>query len=257
MKTSLLDRVLAPGGLSTLFQPIWDIRHDPPVLAGVECLTRGPAGSTLEAADILFEYARRRREEAVVDRAAIATALLTAQAIPLEVRPRLQVNVHASTLGRDSGFPVFIQETAASLGQPLDRLTIEVIEESDLVDERQFLANLTSLRALGCGIAIDDIGRGRSDLRMLVLVRPNQIKIDRYLVDGCGSDPVRAEVVAALATIAKRWDTLLVGEGIERAEDLAKLRELEVSHAQGYLLARPLSLPALLSLVQPSEPQRV
>jgi EAL domain-containing protein (putative c-di-GMP-specific phosphodiesterase class I) len=247
---ALLDRALAPGGLTTLFQPIWDIADgDPPRLVAVECLTRGPAGSTIEPADILFEYARRRREESLVDRAAITTALRTIQALPAECRPRLQVNVHASTLGRDGSFPTFIRGACDDADFSIDRLTVEVIEDGDLIDEHQFLASVAEVRRAGAQLAIDDIGRGRSDLRMLVLLRPEEIKIDRYLVDGCAADPVRAEVVAALATLAARWGTLLVGEGVETVEDLAKLRELGVSLAQGYLLARPMHLEQLRPLV--------
>lgn len=246
MKPSLLDTILAPGGLTTLFQPIWDIRGKPKVVA-VECLSRGPRGSTLEAPDVLFEYARRRREEALVDRAAASTALLNARSLPADLL--LQINVHASTLGRDSAFATFFEEAAASWNLDLSRLLVEVIEESDIIDERTFLASIAQLREMGVRIAIDDVGRGRSDLRMLVLVRPDEIKIDRELVDGCASDPIRAEVVGALATLAARWESLVVAEGVERQVDLDAVRDMGIACVQGYLLARPMDAAAVNKLL--------
>lgn len=249
MKPSLLDTILAPGGLTTLFQPIWDIRGEPKMVA-VECLSRGPRGSTLEAPDVLFEYARRRREEALVDRAAASTALINARSLPPELR--LQINVHASTLGRDSAFATFFEEAAASCHLEPERLLVEVIEESDIIDERTFLASIAQLRAIGARIAIDDVGRGRSDLRMLVLVRPDQIKIDRELVDGCADDPIRAEVVGALAALAARWKSQVVAEGVERQVDLEVVRAMGIECVQGYLLARPMDAASICKLLAPS-----
>lgn len=257
MKTTLLDTILSPGGLRTVFQPIWRIDCDPPEAIALEALTRGPQGSTLEAPDVLFEYARRRREEALVDRAAITTALISAHDLPR--RLPLQLNVHASTLGRDSEFPDFLADACDATNTAVTDLTIEVIEESDVVDETLFLESIRRLREAGARIAIDDIGRGRSDLRMLVLVRPDEIKIDRYLVDGCSADPVRAEVLSALVTLANRWGSQLIGEGIETKADLETLRRLGVGFGQGYLLARPApaaQLAAILSLDVDAAPPR-
>ena len=98
-RISLIQRVIEPGAISVMFQPILDILGARPRLYAVEGLSRGPKGSTLEAPDILFEFARRKNEEAIVDRAAIAAILAEARKLPPGLR--IQVNVHASTIGRD------------------------------------------------------------------------------------------------------------------------------------------------------------
>src|SRR5690349_16561654 len=98
MKTaSLLDMVLEPGGLSVAFQPIFEIRGESIRLHNLECLSRGPKGTNLERADILFEYARKKHSEDLLDRTCIALALQCASEFPTE--PNLSINVHASTLG--------------------------------------------------------------------------------------------------------------------------------------------------------------
>ena len=68
----------------------------------------GPTRHERRAPDVLFEYVRRKRAEAAVDRACVATALADAAHLPAE--PRLSLNVHASTLGRDTGFRAFLLE---------------------------------------------------------------------------------------------------------------------------------------------------
>jgi EAL domain-containing protein (putative c-di-GMP-specific phosphodiesterase class I) len=59
----LLDAILEPGGLRVRVQPIVEVHGEEWRLHGVECLMRGPKGTNLESADILFEYVRRKREE--------------------------------------------------------------------------------------------------------------------------------------------------------------------------------------------------
>jgi EAL domain-containing protein (putative c-di-GMP-specific phosphodiesterase class I) len=242
---SLLDRLLAPGAMSTLFQPIFDLRARAPRLAAVECLTRGPAGSSLESPAALFEYARRKREEAVVDRAAVASALRSAAALPASLP--LHLNVHASTLSRDEGFPVYLEQIARSAGIAIGRLVVEVVEHADLYDERVFLASLQSLRGRGVRIGLDDVGHGRANFRLMLLCRPELLKVDSYLVRGIAEDKARQAVLAMLHEAAGALGGALVVEGIEELEDLEKLRELGIPLGQGFLLARPLSAHELLA----------
>src|SRR5262245_37634509 len=132
IEDSLLDNILAPGGLSVLFQPIIAITKDGWKLHSLECLARGPKGSNAESADVLFEYVRRKGAEMLVDRLCIATALRAASSLPGE--PHLSINVNASTLGRDPDFLRFLFETADQCSVELTRVTIEIVEHTPYWD---------------------------------------------------------------------------------------------------------------------------
>ncbi|MFN7942381.1 MAG: EAL domain-containing protein [Thermoanaerobaculia bacterium] len=244
MTQSLMDHVIAPGALTTVFQPIFDIASEPPRIAGFECLTRGPKGTTLETPDVLFAYARRRHEEAIVDRAAIATALEAALFVPDDIR--LHFNVHASTLGRDSHFPRFLESSSRRAGVPLAGLTIEVLEHSDFIDESVYLETLEELRRMGVEIALDDLGVGRTNFRLILLTKPTVIKVDRYLVQRVDEDPYRQVLLSSLLSLADRLGMRLVAEGVEREEELALLRGVGFQQAQGFLLGRPAPLASWL-----------
>ena len=247
---ALLDRVLAPGALSTQFQPIVDIRTPTPAIVAVECLTRGIRGSSLEAPDVLFAFARRKRAEAVVDRAAIATALASATSLP-EALP-LHLNVHASTLSCDETLPTFVELNAEANGIALSRLIFEIIEHAAAIDEYLLLRSLETFRSRGIGIALDDIGHGHSNFHMMLLTRPGILKVDRYVVYGIADDPIRQTVVAKLREVALALPALIVAEGIETLEDLETLRSLGVHQGQGYLFGKPASAAELVecTLVQ-------
>ena len=91
----LLDSILAPDALWVRFQPIFEISGGGRRLHALECLVRGPRGTNLETADVLFEYIRQKREESRVDRACVTAIFTAARALPTTVK--LNVNVHAAT----------------------------------------------------------------------------------------------------------------------------------------------------------------
>ena len=137
MIKSLMERVIEPGAITALFQPILGISDDEPRIVAVEGLARGPKGSTLESPDILFEFARRKNEESIVDRAAISSILREARKLPTDLA--LHLNVHASTLGRDGMENLKADEAKKEISEDdrkrheteVQKLTDEVIKAAD------------------------------------------------------------------------------------------------------------------------------
>ena len=83
---SALEKLLQPGTLTAMLQPIVEIHASGTRLNGVECLMRGPEKSNLRRADILFGYVRKKNAEAQIDRACVSTALRAAQQVPENIR---------------------------------------------------------------------------------------------------------------------------------------------------------------------------
>ncbi len=247
MKKTLLERVIEPGAISAVFQPIVDIRENPVTLAAVEGLSRGPRDTTLEAPDILFEFARRKHEESTVDRAALVAILDAARSLPRELG--LHLNVHASTIGRDSGFVGFLEKVCGANGIAIGRLTLEILEHSNFVEEDRYLAAVAELRQAGVGIALDDVGVGVSNFRMILITRPATLKVDRCLIRGIGDDPYQQATLRALRLLADQVGAAIVAEGVETEAELATVRSLAVELAQGYLFSPPVDVTRLNSLL--------
>lgn len=255
MSESALNRILQPGGITPVYQPVFRVEGrqsclpgESPAAAGgiacprlhsIECLARGPKGTNFESAAVLFEYVRLKREESLVDRACIAAALRGASALPADIP--LSINVHASTLGRDHGFTGFLRATAAATGIALPRLTIDIIEHAPPWDGVSFLAAIEQLRDLGMRIALDDVGLGQSNFKMLLDVEPDYLKIDRWFVEGCASDRKRRAVIASLQTLAATFEAELIAEGVSTGDDLLALQDIGVTLVQGYHFAEPVS----------------
>lgn len=239
----LWDLILQPNGLTTVFQPIFDARGGPLQLFALEALTRGPEHTNIERSETLFEYVRRTRREAEVDLLAMAAALR--EASRLSALPCLSMNVHAVTVERECGLPIWLADQAAEHAVALDRIIIEIVEHAPPWSGRQFLENLDRLRCLGIRIALDDVGLGQSNFRMIVDCRPDLLKIDRHFVDGCHADPLRRAVLESISELACRLGARSVAEGVEDERDVATVTALGITLYQGYLFCRPSPVAAL------------
>lgn len=241
---TLLDTILEPGSLVPVFQPIFEVDGEARELDSLECLMRGPKGTSVESANILFAYVRRKRGEIAVDRACMQAAMQYAAALPGE--PRISVNVHASTLGRDTGFVSYLKELAEGCGIAPTRLTVELIEHAPFWDVTGIWRAVDELRRFGMRLAVDDVGAGQSNYNMILDCCPDALKVDAYVVRGCHADRHRVAVLESITTLARRFGAQIIAEGIEEAADLEALSKLGIHLIQGYMLARPMSAQDLI-----------
>lgn len=246
---SMLDTLLIPGALTTLFQPI--VQEPSRRVHAFECLTRGPSDTNFRSADVLFEYARRKGAEGILDRACAAQALVVAsEALP---GADVAVNIHASTLGRDIGFARDFEQLARSCGLAPARIIVEIVEHAPVLNHRDFIASLASLRAAGFRIALDDVGLGYSNFRMMIDCAPDYLKIERHFTHGAENDPLRCAVIESVVGFARRVGARVVAEGVEEESDRAFLSSLGIDLLQGYLFARPLDSEAAARFFQPED----
>jgi EAL domain-containing protein (putative c-di-GMP-specific phosphodiesterase class I) len=92
-------------------------------------------------------------------------------------------------------------------------------------------------------LAIDDLGIGSSNLRLMVECRPDYVKVDRYFVSGAGADSrKRAVLSAVIGPLGAELGARIVAEGVETAAELDLVRSLGVGLVQGHLFCA--ALPA-------------
>jgi EAL domain-containing protein (putative c-di-GMP-specific phosphodiesterase class I) len=236
-RSLLLDRILGLNGIRAAYQPIVQYAGGSRFTHAFEGLSRGPCGTNVEKASILFEYARQKGEEPAVDLACAREILRGAGSIVNGTR--LHINVHASTLDRDIRFAEALVSSAKASGFPVEKLTVEIVEHNASSDSLRFLHALERLREYGIRIALDDVGLGQSNFRMILDSRPDYLKIDRYFVHGCARDAGRQTVIGSIASLAQGFDAQIIAEGVENVEDIDYLRRRGVTMYQGFYLSRP------------------
>lgn len=152
----------------------------------------------------------------------------------------LGLSVNAS--GQELGDPTFAEQVLRVLvEQGLSRaaLTIEVLESVLLDAEGSALAALTRVADLGIGLVLDDFGTGASSLLHLRHLPVGGVKLDRSFVAGLGSSRIDEAIVRAVGLLTTDLGLSCVAEGVETAGQHRWLVEQGFTHAQGFLLHRP------------------
>jgi EAL domain-containing protein (putative c-di-GMP-specific phosphodiesterase class I) len=246
MTKCLLETILDPSSLTVLFQPIFQLQNGGTRVDSVEALIRGPRGTNFHRADILFDYVRRKKAEAAVDQSCFMAVCDAVTRLPVDVR--VNVNVHAATLGQNSGFVDFFRRCAKKRSLKLERFTIEIVEHAPTCDASQLTATIAQLRELGIRIALDDVGLGQSNYRMMLDCDPEYFKLDGYFVRDLNRDPKRRAVVESLVALAETLESAVVAEAVASQEDLSHLAELGVDLVQANILCPAMPLEELQKL---------
>jgi diguanylate cyclase (GGDEF)-like protein len=152
--------------------------------------------------------------------------------------PTMAVNLSARQLSQ----PELLDQVARALaGAGLDpqRLCLEVTESVVMEDAGGAEATLTALREMGVQLAIDDFGSGYSALSSLKRFHVDVLKVDRAFVAELGRDSTDGPIMAAIIDLTHALGLRAVGEGVERADQLAVLRALGCDVGQGFYFGRP------------------
>ena len=116
---------------------------------------------------------------------------------------------------------------------------VEISEQQILGDPSYLIPVVQELKKKGIGVAIDDVGFGRSCLESLILLQPDVIKLDKRLVTNISHDKSQKEILRRLLAVVESLHTKIIAEGIETREDLETLKELGVLYGQGFLWGQP------------------
>ncbi|HEX4978262.1 MAG TPA: EAL domain-containing protein [Nocardioides sp.] len=202
-----------------VLQPIVDIATGE--IIAEEALSRFEGADTLSA----FEEAHRLGRGTELELASVAAALKLRRPDRM-----LSLNLTLETLVTARGWEL--------LPDDLHGIILEITEHGDVDHLPGTDEILRQLRLRGCAVAIDDWGKGHSNLDRMLRLRPEIIKLDLSLVQGHEA-PYHRAVISAITSWAEEVGALVCAEGIETPEQRVELAALGVHLGQGYLFGRP------------------
>jgi diguanylate cyclase (GGDEF)-like protein/PAS domain S-box-containing protein len=121
------------------------------------------------------------------------------------------------------------------------QLCLEITESLAHLDIARSIDILTRLRALGVRLAIDDFGTGYSSLSHLKRFPIDVVKLDGSFVQDLGRSTMDTAIVAAVIELTRTTGITTIAEGVETAEQFARLAEMGCPAVQGFYLARPMT----------------
>jgi diguanylate cyclase (GGDEF)-like protein len=130
-----------------------------------------------------------------------------------------------------------------------ERLVLEVSETAILGDLSVLEEHVARLAATGVRISIDNFGTGQSSLTFLQRVMIHELKIDRSFVAALVDSSDDQAITRATIRLAHSLGLRTVAEGVEGAEVLRRLVDLECDRAQGFHWTRPVPGSQVRSLL--------
>jgi len=152
----------------------------------------------------------------------------------------------------EPGFAAEIEAILAATGLEPSALTLEITESLMLHESAVSDGSLRRLHDLGVGLVVDDFGTGFSALEYFKRFAVNGLKIDRSFVDGLGRSRADTAIVTATLAFASALGLSVTAEGVETADQLARLALLGCGQAQGFLFARPVPAVRIMDLLRAS-----
>ncbi len=231
-EADVLAAALSAGALRPEFQPIVDLYTGE--LVAVEALARWPG---IPGADpgTVFAAAASCGATARLDWACRIAAIEAALDGDLDPSTALFVNVESATLGQDAPreYQGLIRRAQGRL-----RMVLELTERDLMTNPAELLKLVGQARALGWGIAMDDVGADPASLALLPLVAPDVVKLDLSLIHATRATH-QARTLLAVAAYAEETGAVLLAEGIEAEIHHERARALGARYGQGWLLGRP------------------
>ena len=162
-----------------------------------------------------------------------------------EPMPIFAINLSGQSLN-DAVFLDYVLNEIKSSGVNPKMLCFEITEQVAVDDISLVNKFISSLKALGSSFSLDDFGTGVSSFGYLRSLDVDYLKIDGSFVKSIATDNVSRGMVASITQIGHTMDLKIIAEYVENEEIKDILDDMGVDYGQGYHIARPGPLDAVI-----------
>lgn len=127
-----------------------------------------------------------------------------------------------------------------SLGLPLHKLEIEVLERDLIEDFEDIAASMNDIKKYDLTFSLDDFGTGYSSISYIKKLPFDKIKIDKMFVTDIATNKENMDIVKSSIELAHLLDVTALTEGVEDKESFDILDKLGCDYVQGYYLSKPI-----------------
>lgn len=227
-------RALNDRRMMIALQPIVTSRSHEPEL--YECLLRMRRldGSVVSASEFIH-VAEQFGLSKLIDYRVLELAVDLLRAMP---KIKLALNVSATT-ATDPQWMAALEGFTGNDRSLTERLTVEITETTAISDIKAAIKFVSTLKALGCRVALDDFGAGYTSFRSLRELGVDMVKIDGSFIENLGTDAEDEMFVRTLIDLARSFGVVTVGEWVSDERTVKLLEKAGVSYMQGYFFGAP------------------
>lgn len=222
--------------LRTAFQPILQVASGE--VFGFEALSRISGETAFGNIAELFPFAEKIGQLYPIETICRRIAIISSPKV-LKPSELLFLNINPQILADPDFASGQTQKLLQDEGLSPSKVVLEITEGSAIDDFSTFRQALAHYRSQGYLIALDDVGAGYSSLQSIAELHPDFLKMDRSLISGVNSDPIKWSMLEAFVTFSKRIGCRVLAEGVETEEEMRTVVQLGVDYVQGYYVAKP------------------
>lgn len=161
----------------------------------------------------------------------------------------VSVNISARQF-RSKDLVEMIARILEETGLPSDGLRLEITESVAVQNTEYTIKIMNELDTMGVYTSLDDFGTGYSSLSYLKQFPLRVLKVDQSFVQDIQHNPKNEALIKAIIGMARSLGLEVVGEGVEKAEQLQFLRTQMCDQVQGFLFSRPIPAEDLGKLLE-------
>ena len=120
-----------------------------------------------------------------------------------------------------------------------DRIVFEILESEGIENFEEVSAFVYKMKKIGCKIAIDDFGTGYSNFEYIIKLNIDILKIDGSLIKNIDTNENLKLTVSTIVSFAKKLNIQVVAEFVHSKEVYEIIKDLGITHSQGYYLHEP------------------
>ncbi|MEH6504558.1 MAG: EAL domain-containing protein [Cycloclasticus sp.] len=156
------------------------------------------------------------------------------------------INLSALSLS-DQTLSDFVRDCFSTYAIECKKICFEVTETSAIHNLDSAIKFMGHMQKLGCSFSLDDFGTGMSSFSYLKHLPVNHLKIDGSFIRDITDDLIDLAMTRSINDIAHVMGMKTIAEFVENEDILQLLKQLGVDYAQGYHIAKPAPLDALLN----------
>lgn len=140
----------------------------------------------------------------------------------------------------EQNLPEKIKGYMDKYGVSPDQINLEITETAADYDPTITDKNINELAQMGISFSLDDYGTGYSNIKRVVSLPLDIVKLDKCLVDDMDSNQMWT-VITHTVRMLQRMDKKILVEGVETEHALRKFENIGCDYIQGYYFSKPLS----------------
>ena len=159
---------------------------------------------------------------------------------------RVAINLSGQSLSDDSVLNAITNKLRKNKKLKKELICFEITETAAIANMSKAIDFIASVKQMGCKFSLDDFGSGLSSFSYLKNMPVDNIKIDGIFIRDINIDATNRIFVESIHNISKIMGIKTTAEYVENEEVLECVKSIGIDYAQGYHIAKPVSVKTLL-----------